>query len=294
MNIWKDRDFSPMLLKEIPEPFNSDEYIFELKFDGIRALCFASSEEIVFKSRNDKDITNLYPELKSIQNIVGSKKVIFDGEIVAFDDNLPSFSKLQERSHLKSPQKIKIHSKTNPVIFMAFDILYENKDITNRSLNARKMILDHYQDTEEFVKIKFINKHGKTFFQEVKKMGLEGIVAKKKDGTYKINKRTDDFIKIKNIKTDEFLIGGFKVNERTISLFLGEYIDNKLYYVGKCSVSKSNHVCMEITTRPVYKNMFVNFKEDINYIEPTMRCYVDFLERTKNNHLRHIVFRGLV
>jgi len=155
MSLWTNREWHPMLLKEVDEPFDSKEYIYEMKYDGIRALCFVNKKEITFLSRNGVDLTYLYPELENIKNNV-TKNVIFDGEIIAFDDQeKPSFTKLQERSHSKDKNKIKINSKMNPVVFIVFDILYENKDLINIPLSKRKEILNKYKDTEYFVKAKY-------------------------------------------------------------------------------------------------------------------------------------------
>lgn len=293
MNIWIDRDWGPMLLKEVDKPFNSDDYVFELKFDGIRAIIFANNNEIKIQSRNKQDITHLFPELKDITKLV-DKNVIFDGEIVAFDNNTYSFSKIQERLHIKSKDKIANAVINNPVTFIAFDILYEDKDLTNYPLLERKNFLKNYKDNEYFVKTKMINKLGIELFKSVKKMNLEGIVAKLKNGKYYINKRTDEFIKIKNLKRDEFIIGGYeKKKNNIISLALGEYIDNKFHFVGKASISKKYSVYNKIKSIKKSKNYFCNFNEDINYIKPTISCHVEYLQRTKNNHLRHPIIKDI-
>lgn len=207
MNIWKERNWSPMLLKEIEKPFDSKDYIFEVKFDGIRAIIFANKNKVTIQSRNKKDLTFLFPELQDLRELV-NKNVIFDGEIIAFENNKHSFKKIQERIHLKNKNKTDALSKVNPVTFIAFDILYENKDLTTLPLLERKKYLNKYKDNDYFVKTKVINEKGKELFKSVKKLNLEGIVAKLKDGKYYINKRCDEFIKIKNIQRDEFIIGG--------------------------------------------------------------------------------------
>ena len=183
INIWNDHNWEPMKLKEIDKPFNSNDYIFELKFDGIRAIIFASKDNIKIQSRNRQDLTFLFPELDTIKNLV-DKNVIFDGEIVAFENDRYSFSKIQKRLHLKSKDKILRASKEDPITFVVFDILYENKDLTNLSLLERKKYLKKYKDTDYFIKTKTIHKDGIKFFESVKKLNLEGIIAKKKNGKY--------------------------------------------------------------------------------------------------------------
>lgn len=290
MDLWKNRDWKVMLLKEIDKPFNSNDYIFEIKFDGIRAVIYANKLEVKIISRNQKDITHLFPELQIIKSMV-NKNVIFDGEIVAFDSGKPTFSNLQKRIHLKSQNKINLISQNNPVTFIAFDILYENKNLTTLPLLERKKILEKYQDNDYFVKTKMINYEGIKLFKSIKMLGLEGIVAKNKFGLYHINKRTDDFIKIKNIQRDEFLIGGYEYKKNDfLSLAIGEMKDNNFCYVGNVSISKYAKLYDRVLKSKKAKNYFVNYNKEINYIKPIISCHVKYLERTKNNHLRHPIF----
>ena len=186
MNLWNNRNFRPMLLKEINDPFDSEDYIYEIKYDGIRALVFLNSNNIKIISRNNKDLTSLFPELQSLKTLV-KDNTIFDGEIIIMDKNGPSFSKLQERIHLKDKTKIKMNSENNPVLFVAFDILYKNKNLIDLTVLERKKILDNYIENEIFIKSKIFYE-GKKLFESVKKNNLEGIVAKKKNTKYKINK----------------------------------------------------------------------------------------------------------
>ncbi len=291
MNMWKDRSFKPMLLKQIKKPFNDKDFIYELKFDGHRALIFVNNKNILVQSRNGKDITFLYPELESIKKIV-NKNVIFDGEIICESDGKPSFKKIQTRSHLKDKNKIKKEMINNPVKFIVFDILYENKDLTNLNLLKRKEILNKYRDTDVFIKSKFIKEKGVELFKKIKKLKLEGIVAKNVNGKYHINKRTDDFIKIKNIERDKFYIGGYIENKNnTISLLLGEYLDNKFMYVGKVIMSKNKNLYDKLKVKKKSKNYFDNYKDKGIFIKPELACYIEYLERTKSNSLRHPIYK---
>lgn len=291
INIWNERFWKPMLLKELPKPFNHPKYIYEIKFDGIRAIIFASPKEFYIMSRNNKDLTNMYPELKSIQSLV-TKKVIFDGEIIATEDGMPSFSKLQTRNHLKSQDKINEQAKKEPVNFIAFDILYENKNLTDLPLLKRKEILNNYKDTDVFIKTKYIQNEGTKLFKSVKNVGLEGIVAKNIDSKYHINSRTNDFIKIKNIQRDEFIIGGYiEKKNNVVSLLLGEYKKNKLVYVGKVTMGKKHELYQKLQKAKKVSSKFSNCEEEGIFVKPIYKCYVKYLERTKDNHLRHPVFQ---
>ncbi len=293
MNIWKNRDWSPMLLKEISEPFNSKDYFFEIKFDGIRAIVFASPNSISIQSRNKKDLTQLFPELEEIKNLV-SKNTIFDGEIVSLDKGKPSFAKVQNRLHIKNAHKISQEANENSVCFIVFDILYENKTLTDLPLEKRLEYLSKYPDTNVFIKSHVFENEGIKLFKEIKKKKLEGIVAKKKDGLYHINKRTDDFIKIKNIKREEFYILGYIKNKNsTLSLILGEKKNQKFNYVGKVTISNRTEVYKKVL-KIKQVNQYIEEKIDNGlFIKPNIMCHIEFLEKTKTGHLRHAVYKGV-
>ena len=293
MNLWKDKSWGPMLLKEIDKPFDSKDYLYEIKFDGIRACIFVSKEHFEIRNRNHIDMTHLYPELKEMQKYF-PKKTILDGEIISVENNKPSFSKLQQRSHLKDKNKIKRESINNPVLFVAFDILYLGKDLTNLSLLKRKEILNKFEDSEYFIKSPVYMNDGIKLFKFVKKNDLEGIIAKKKSSTYDISTRNDNWIKIKNFKEDEFYIGGYeKKKGNYISLYLGEKINNKLYYVGSVSLTSNIKLYDDVLNqKKVNKSPFYDFEDkNINYVPIKLKCKVKYLERTKSNHLRQPVLK---
>ncbi len=288
MSLWEHSDFTPMLLGELDQPFNSKDYLYELKFDGLRALIFVSPEKIIIKNRHNKDITYLFPELTVLRNYC-LNKVIFDGEIIALDEGKPSFSELQKRFVLKDKKKIDLIAKECPVIFVAFDILYLKQDLINLPLIKRKKILDTFLDNEVFIKSKYLENEGINLFKEVKKMSLEGIVAKEKKGIYEPNNRSNTWLKIKNIKEDTFFIGGYIDNKggKTISLILGKYQEANLYYVGKVTLGKNTSLYREVIKAKVFtKSPFKDYQEKAHYLKPNITCQVGYLEVTKKGHLR--------
>ena len=283
--MFDDKNIKPMLLAEIPFDFEN-KYLYEIKFDGIRALIYVSREKINIRTRNNVDVTHLFPELDGIRNIVGRDFCIFDGEIVLFDNGKPSFSSLQKRLRIKNAERIKKMSLDNPVQFVVFDIIYQNRDLTNKTLVERKKILDQYKDTDYFVKSKAYS-DGKKLFASVKKMGLEGIVAKEKTSKYYVNKRSNVWIKLKNYQTDEFYIGGYVKNSTCYSLLLGEKKNNKLYYVGKIKVSNNKDITKEVLAKKKISNPFCNYEGDGMFVEPNIKITINYLEKTKGNLLRH-------
>ena len=284
------KEIKPMLLKEVNKPFQDNNYIYELKFDGIRAIIYASKNSITIKSRNGKDITNIYPELHSLKKLVGNKKVIFDGEIITFLNNKPSFKKLEERSNIKDITKINELKNEIPVIFIAFDILYEDKELINFPLEKRKIILNKYSNTNFFIKSKTY-KNGLKLFKMIKKLNLEGIVAKEKNSLYYPGKRVNSWLKIKNIKEEYFYVHGITFNITKYSLILGEYKNKKWYYVGKVSVMPNNTIIKKLLKCSSRKNILVNYNENIKFVRPKYQVLVSYLERTKEGKLRQPVFR---
>jgi len=279
---------TPMLLHEVFKPFNNENYIYEIKFDGLRALIYINDGEIIIKSRRNIILNNIYPELLEIKNIC-KDRCIFDGEIVLLQDGKPSFSKLQERARLKNKNRIDYMIKNYPVTFVCFDILYKNKDLTNTPLIDRKKILAKIKDTDYFIKTKYYEEIGKDLFEFVKKENLEGIIAKKKNSLYIYNKRVKDWIKIKNFKIETFYICGYidVPKNNIITLILGEKINNKYHFVGKVILGKKDILYKNLMNEKETKNYLNNFNEkDIIYLKPKFTVKVHYMERTKNNLLR--------
>ena len=275
-----------MLLKEEEKVVQDKEFLYEIKFDGIRALIYVSKNSFKILSRKGNDLTNKYPELKEIQKIVGDHQVIFDGEIIATNNGLPSFSLLQQRNRIK--KVIDEIIEEIPVTFIAFDILYDNKNLMSESLLNRKKILEKYNDTNYFIKSKVYD-NGINLFKMIKKVGLEGIVEKKKNGLYFEGERTFDWIKVKNIKVDNFLVHGYLEKTNTYSLLLGEHKNNKLKYVGKVSINKKHEIMNTLKKMKKTNNQFVNFDEKATYIIPIKKVRIHYLERTNSGMLRHAV-----
>lgn len=282
----------PMLLSEEDKPFNSDDYLYEVKFDGIRALIYIDNNKIIIKSRNNTILNDIFPELINLKYIT-NKKCIFDGEIILMDKNLISFNKLKTRMNTKKKDKIKEYKINNPVTFICFDILFENKNLTNLPLLKRKEILNKYKDNEYFVKSRIYD-DGIKLFNIIKKNNLEGIVAKKKDSKYYLGTRTKDWIKIKRLNESDYYICGYKEKENVVSLLLGEKVNNKYRFVSKVVLGKKREEYKEIKKCKQTKNYLIDFnEEDYIYIKPDLICSVTFLEKTNNNHLRHPLFKEL-
>lgn len=277
---------TPMLLSESNKVPISNNYIYELKYDGIRALIYINSKNIKIYTRNKIDVTYLFPELKKLRNLTNSNTIL-DGEIICTKDGKPNFSKLLSRIRLKNKDKINSQSIWNRATFICFDILmYNNLDLKDYTLLERKNILNNFKDNDIFFKSKIFY-DGKKLFKTIKKFNLEGIVCKDINSKYIPNTRTNNWIKVKNYKTENFYIGGYKINtSNTISIYLGELSNNRLNYIGKVFVSKKNKLYKKLQNSKKTANNFTNLEENIIFIKPDIKVKIRYIERTENNRLR--------
>ena len=282
----------PMLLSEEDKPFYSDDYLYEVKFDGIRALIYIKNNNIIIKSRNNTLLNDIFPELINIKYLV-KKECILDGEIILMEKNKESFDKLKTRMNTKIPKKIEYYKENYPVTFICFDILYENKDLTNLPLIKRKEILNKYKDNDFFVKSRIFD-DGIKLFKIIINKNLEGIVAKKKDSKYYPDKRTREWIKIKRLCESDYYICGYRELENVVSLILGEKINNKYTFVSKVILGKKREEYKQIKKCEKTKKYLTDFnEEEYIYIKPDLICSITYLEKTNNNHLRHPVFKEI-
>lgn len=281
-----NNNITPMLLSESNKVPISNNYIYELKYDGIRALIYINSKNIKIYTRNKIDVTYLFPELKKLKNLTNSNTIL-DGEIICTNDGKPNFSKLLSRIRLKNKDKINSQSIWNRATFICFDILmYNNLDLKDYTLLERKNILNNFKDNNIFFKSKIFY-DGKKLFKTTKKFNLEGIVCKDINSKYIPNIRTNNWIKVKNYKIENFYIGGYKINtSHTISIYLGELSNNRLNYIGKVFVSKKNKLYKKLQNYKKTANNFTNLEENIIFIKPDIKVKIRYIERTENNRLR--------
>ena len=204
---------SPMLLHKVDSPFDNDDWLSELKLDGIRFL-YATMNGFNFYTRHENEVTERFPELITGQVPKGT---ILDGELIISDENgKPDFEELMSRFQVTSPKRISIMSSIKPVTFCAFDVIYyKGKKVSQLPLSERKEILNTIlpEDLPLIAKTLSINGHGTALFDLVKKQGLEGIVLKKKDSKYELGKRSQNWLKVINYQQATVEIAGFRKSE---------------------------------------------------------------------------------
>ncbi len=249
-----DRKIKPMLAVLQPEPFDSEDHIFELKWDGTRALAFVSPDGTRrFQNRRLYEITHRYPE---IDVDAAGHKAILDGEIVVMRDGRPSFMALQNREHASSPFTIRLRAKEFPATYVVFDILYrDGEDLTSRPLMERKSILrETVRPTRTVTISDHIETDGTAYFRAVLDRGLEGIIAKRKQSRYAIGRRTRDWLKIKKRETIDAVVCGLTrgegVREDTFgSLILGLYDGPAMRYIGRVGTGFTDDVRRDLLWR---------------------------------------------
>lgn len=300
-DLFDEKKISPMLLHEVKEPFDDDNYIYELKLDGIRCVAYIEPKSVTLQNKRFKELSPIYPELSNICKCV-KKRVILDGELVVLNsDGKPDFYALQRRSLMSDSFRISLSAKKNPVQFVAYDIIYfDGKEVTDEPLIKRKEILS--KNIEEGFNLsisRFVSKSGVAFFELAKKENLEGIVAKKKDGLYHIGKRTHDWIKIKVMQDEDLLVLGYQPDEngKVKDLILGFYDDNgELKCRGEVylGVSKAEQrIIGEFAKKNTVKRPWFDKYKNVVWLKPQLVGTAHFMHETESGGMRQPVWKGL-
>ena len=296
----------PMLAKASKLPAAQQEYAYEIKWDGLRAIIYADKGRILVSSRNLNDITAQYPELQAIKGSL-NHGTILDGEIVALNSSgRPSFELLQARMGLSSITNIESKMKQVPVTYIIFDIIQLNeKQLNDQPFVYRRNKLEQLGLTGPFWQTPAYTKgDGQSFLAASRQLGLEGIMAKRLDSLYIPGKRTGDWLKIKNQLRQELVVCGWVVGKggragRIGAILVGYYENHCLVYAGKVGTGFTIAMLDKLTelltplqrsTSPFCSEIPV--KEAI-FVEPKLVGEFEFTEWTTNNTLRHPSFKGL-
>ncbi len=299
-DLFEEKNISPMLLHEVNEPFDDEDYIYELKLDGIRCVAYIEPKSVTLQNKRFKDLTTIYPELSDVCKCV-KKRVILDGEIVVLTDGKPDFYALQKRSLMGDKFRISLAAKKNPVQFVAYDIIYSNgKGLTDKPLLERKEILAKSVVEGFNLSIsRYVSTTGVAFFELAKKENLEGVVAKKKGGLYHIGKRTHDWIKIKVMQDEDLLVLGYQPDEngKVKDLILGYYDDKgELKCRGKVylGVSKEEQrIIGEFAKKNTVKRPWFDKYKNVVWLKPRLVGTAHFMHETQSGGMRQPVWKGL-
>ena len=293
---------SPMLATLTDERFSSPDWLYERKLDGERCLIFRDADGVRLLSRNKKKLNDTYPELvKPLANAC-DRPFIADGEIVAFDGNVTSFSRLQQRIGITDPKEARATGVA--VTLYLFDLLYlDHWNLDELPLRRRKAILRselHFDDPLRFTPHR--NEDGETFFAKACRKGWEGLIAKRADAPYH-HGRSRDWLKFKCVNQQELVIVGFTNPQGQRhgfgALLLGYYEDDKLRYAGKVGTGFDDetltHLHAKLAERERDTSPLADAPEDdsIHWVTPELVAEVGFTEWTGDGRLRHPRFLGL-
>jgi bifunctional non-homologous end joining protein LigD len=299
----------PMLAELAAAPFSDAAWLFEPKLDGLRALAFVREGQVTLLSRNANDITSQYPALVSDLAVQPAAQMLLDGEIVALDEQgLPSFQRLQERMHLTRPADIQRQDALTPVIYYVFDLLYlDGFDLTRVPLAQRKTTLAQALLPSSLVRyVEHVEADGDEAYRQSVNLGLEGVVAKRRDATYEPGKRSRAWLKVKDVLTAEFVVGGYSQGsgERATTfgaLLLGYHDDGRLRYAGNVGSGFDQARLKDLQRR--LEELRANqrpFAEEpplgkikITWVRPRLVAEVKFAQWTRDGRLRAPVFLRL-
>jgi bifunctional non-homologous end joining protein LigD len=298
----------PMVPTLVEKPFSDAGWLFELKWDGVRAIAWigvgGANGRLTLRARSGADITARYPELAALPESIGARQAILDGEIAALDARgRGDFEKLQQRMHVRAPSESLISAV--PVVLYLFDILYcDGYDLRVSPLAERKQLLrvllrssDRFRYSDHQVE------HGKELFDLAKQNELEGIVAKRADSVY-ASGRSTSWLKLKSTTTIDAAIGGWTESPNTGlrfgSLLLGLYQGKKLQFIGHVGTGFDQKTQEEIARRlkecatstcPFDAPPKTNEKPF--WVSPALVARVRFTGWTRERSLRNPVFVAL-
>ena len=298
-DIWETKNINPMLIGAEGEPFDSEEYIYELKLDGERCIAYLDKDKTILKNKRNILMLPKVPELSDIHKSI-NVRCILDGELAVIKDGKPDFFEIQKRSLMSNPVKIEMAAKKYPACFTAFDILYyEDRQVIDLSLMERKSLLQKAVKSENsrFAISRYIEKNGTAFFNLAKRQELEGIVAKRKDSRYYFDRRTKDWIKIKYLQDDDFAVLGYVPKENSMnSIILGQYQNGRLVYKGHVTLGVGGEPFRRILTLNRVSCPFTEVpkgNENAVWVKPKLVCTVKYMMKTENGGMRQPVFKGL-
>ena len=301
MITFHDRNIKPMLIGREEEPFDSKDYIYELKWDGERCIAYLDPQEgtELRNKRNDKMLPKV-PELAEIHK-QAKVRCILDGELLILKNGKPDFFEIQRRSLTCNPFKIELAAKRHPATFVAYDILFfKDKDVTALPLMERKKLLQKsFRESERLALSRYIEEKGKAFYKLAETQALEGIVAKRKDSVYIRDKRTKDWAKIKYLKDEDFYICGYiEKQNNMISLVLADYVDSVLVYKGHVTMGVGKNDLDILRQLPQWhspeQTPSGHGNEDAVWVQPILRGTVRYMPRAGSQGRHQSVFKGFV
>jgi len=296
-------EVKPMLAETAERPFSDPAWIFELKYDGFRAIAAKDGDRVEIRYRGGRDATDIYPDLVAGLRALPAERVVLDGEIAVLDaGGKPSFQALQQRAAIRRARDAARAAREGPATYFAFDLLaLGDRDARPLPLSARKAVLARLVNRAGAVRYAdHVEARGEEFFRAVRARGLEGMMAKRADAPYR-GGRSRAWLKVRAERSDDFAVVGFTdpAGHRTGfgALHLASCRDGAYAYAGSVGTGFSEDDLGSIRERlealrrrtpaaagPVPKG------RGNRWVEPVLVAEVRYLERTREGLLRHPVF----
>ena len=290
-------------------PPDDDKWGYELKWDGVRAVVYVDGGRPKALSRNDIDITRTYPELRAMAAELGSRQVVLDGELVALDEaGRPSFERLQPRMHVGGEAQVRRLMRSVPVTYFVFDVLHlDGQSTLDLPYEQRRLLLDSLElEGPSWRTPPVWFSEGAAVLEAAAEQGLEGVVAKRRDSVYRPGRRADTWVKVKNLRAQEVVIGGWRQGEGrragTIgALLLGIPGEDGLVYAGKVGTGFTQAALkdlqrqllpLEMADPPFADKVPAADARGAHWVRPEVVGEVRFGEWTRDGRLRHPAWRG--
>lgn len=300
MDLYDFKNIKPMLIGMESEPFDSPDFIYELKLDGERCIAYTDDNGTELRNKRNNRMLPKFPELKDLHRQVKGRAIL-DGELIVAVKGRPAFSEVQRRSLMSNQYKIQLAASEYPASFVAYDILYHaGRELLQEPLMNRKEKLQSLvMESDRIAVSRYIEEKGIALYGLTEQQDLEGIVAKRRDSIYVQDKRTKDWVKCKNLKDDDYIVCGYILKEKSVtSIVLGQYgEDGGLKYKGHVTlgVSRADFETIRkslIRETPPFDAVPPG-NEAAVWLAPSLVCAVKYMEKTKSGSLRQPVFKGL-
>ena len=294
---------APMLATLTDDRFSDRAWVFERKLDGERALAFRRGKTVRLLSRNQQKLNAAYPEVVDALEAQDRDDFIVDGEIVAFEGNRTSFSRLQGRMQVRDAEEARRSGIA--VFYYVFDLLHvDGHDVSGLGLRDRKSLLRRalsFRDPLRFTTHR--NEYGERYYREACRKGWEGLIAKRADAPYR-HSRSRDWLKFKCVNEQELVVGGYTDPKGSRAhfgaLLVGYYRDGELAYAGKVGTGFDERTLADLGARlerlerespPFAENDLPS--RGVHWVRPELVVQVGFTEWTGDGKLRHPRYLGL-
>jgi len=295
---------TPMLAQAAAGPLDSADYAYEVKWDGMRVLVGADGDRLTFRTRNNLEAADRFPELAALREALKPRRAVLDGEIVRLVDGRPSFDSLQHRIQASNPYDIRRLAVAEPAALILFDLLrLEDEWLVDRPWEERRRALEAALTPGPLVQLSLVVPDGRALWESVGALGLEGVMAKRRNARYSPGQRSPAWLKIKQQKTVEAVVGGWSEGTGSRASALGALIvgayddDHKLVPIGRVGSGFDQQGLIEtlsalqeieIPTCPFLVRP--DSPTRAHWVRPDLVCEVRYQNWSADNNLRFPVF----